>query len=101
MPKRVYEDDMPKWPPLDPDWDENEEPDAPDDEFELGEVTTQPWEAWERTGREGLLMEARRAASAMIRVEHWAKVVRSMPDGVESDIRSVTEKLRQIVAKLS
>ncbi len=87
-----------KWSPIEQDWSY---PKADKVEVMKGEPT--PWEEHRVQGREALFNELQQTATHSIRAAKWANSQRQaeLPDDFLTDIRSVSEKLRQMVKALS
>ena len=88
-----------KWPkPVEQDWSYQAHRSD-----EVVEKEPTPWEEHRTQGREALRTELRQAATHSIRAAKWANGQRQaeLPDDVLTDIRSVSEKLRQMVKALS
>lgn len=86
-----------KWEPVKQDWTYPK--DTPDPLTEDEPPT--PWEEHRSQAREALRSELQQAATHSIRAAKWADVQTDLPDGLLTDIRTVSEKLRQTVQALS
>jgi len=83
------------WPPIkqEPDYQGELEDEPPEQ--------TPPWDEHAAHGRQELLLELQLLATHSFRATKWAETQTDLPDGLLTDIRAVSEKLRQTVRTLS
>ena len=88
-----------KWPdPVNQDW--SYQTTETESEEEPSEPLT-PWEEHRTQGREALRIELQQLETHSIRAAKWAEAQTDLPDGLLTDIRTVAEKLRQMMRTLS
>ena len=88
-----------KWPdPVEQDWSSSRT-----ESIESDAVTEPPtpWEEHRTQGRKALRIELQQLETHSIRAAKWAEAQTDLPDGLLTDIRTVAEKLRQMMQALS